>query len=87
MHCLPGSGRVGIGVARALGNHPRRNRTRRRIREALRIVWNDQWAQYDTVLIARASADQVTLSQWIQVLPRLMETVQSSRSDGPSASS
>lgn len=74
-------------MAKALGNHPRRNRTRRRIREALRAVWNDQWAQCDTVVIARASADQVTLSQWIQVLPRLMETALSSRPDEPSASS
>ncbi|MCX7799086.1 MAG: ribonuclease P protein component [Fimbriimonadales bacterium] len=35
VRCLPGTGRVGLAVSRAVGSTPRRNRARRRFREAL----------------------------------------------------
>lgn len=37
VRCLPGCGLVGVAVSRSLGSQPRRNRARRRLREALRL--------------------------------------------------
>jgi len=37
VRCLPGRGLVGLAVSRSLGSQPRRNRARRRLREALRL--------------------------------------------------
>lgn len=37
LSALPGTGLLGIGTSKKIGNKPRRNRTKRRFREAVRL--------------------------------------------------
>ncbi len=52
--------RVGITVARRVGNAVTRNRVRRRIREAVRLQYGRLSSGYDLVFVARAPSAQAT---------------------------
>jgi ribonuclease P protein component len=58
---LPGSGKVGIAVAKAIGSTPARNRQRRRVREALRKAEKAVSKKLDYVVSARPAAATVSL--------------------------
>lgn len=52
MASLPGSGRVGIGAAKAIGNVPSRNRQKRRLKVAMEMAVQ-QSLQWDWVAVAK----------------------------------
>lgn len=54
MYLLPGAGLVGIATSRGIGSHARRNRIKRRIREAVRSL--SDHTQFDLVIAAKQSA-------------------------------
>ncbi len=51
---LDGTGFVGIATSRLIGNRPRRNRVRRRVREAVRIQ-AERLVRWDCVVIAKSA--------------------------------
>jgi len=61
-HC-----RLGMAVSRRVGNAVTRNRIRRRIREAFRVLQHDLPAGYDLVVIARSHepASLDLYKQWL----------------------
>ncbi|MDR7401064.1 MAG: ribonuclease P protein component [Armatimonadota bacterium] len=64
--------RVGIAVGRSAGGAVRRNRLRRRVREALRRLAGRMRSGYDVVVVARPPADRRPFPQLVSVLGRLL---------------
>ncbi|MGD8554481.1 MAG: ribonuclease P protein component [Anaerolineales bacterium] len=65
--------RFGITAGRAVGGAVGRNRTKRRLREALRKYWPDVVPGWDAVLIARPPAAEAAWSQLLQAIGKLLE--------------
>ncbi|MBX3112715.1 MAG: ribonuclease P protein component [Fimbriimonadaceae bacterium] len=56
INLLPGSGLVGVATSRSIGCHARRNRNRRRVREAVRLTTSQDPA-FDMALVAKSTVD------------------------------
>ncbi|RYG48875.1 ribonuclease P protein component [bacterium] len=54
---LPGTGLLGIATSRKIGSKPRRNRAKRRVKEAARL--NGKLPQWDLVLVVSQDAVDV----------------------------
>lgn len=67
--------RLGITASRRVGNAVQRNRARRLIREAFRVVFAELPAQLDIVVIVRRPLGERklgdVLSEWQRALPRI----------------
>lgn len=72
---LPGSGLAGIGIARAIGCHARRNRQRRRLREALRTLHISELSKFDTVVIGNEPATGLKLPELAASLGELIQVL------------
>ncbi|MBL8060162.1 MAG: ribonuclease P protein component [Chthonomonas sp.] len=70
VHALPGEGRVGFTTSRSIGNRPRRNRVKRRLREALPEV-----NQLDIVVLGQRNADQAPFEEIRGELKKHMEAL------------
>lgn len=62
LSALPGEGAVGVGTSKKIGCHARRNRVKRRIREAARSL-HSRLEEWDSVVIAKASAAEAGLEE------------------------
>jgi len=60
--------RIGVSASQALGNAVKRNRAKRRMREALRIHFGSLPPGWDLILVARPGLDRIA---W----PELLEAV------------
>lgn len=63
MCLLEGTGLVGIGTSRSIGSTPRRNRLKRRAREALRKTEHWPLTRWDCVLILQKPAEQLAFDE------------------------
>ena len=77
--------RLGLTVGTKLGGAVRRNRIRRRIKEAYRLVEDKLPSGYDIVLVARSRAENVPLDQIKSEIVRLFNKLaaQGSHSSKP----
>lgn len=64
--------RVGITVSSRIGKAVVRNRTRRRIREALRARWSDLRAGRDLLVVARPPIARAT---WPQIVTAVQDVL------------
>lgn len=66
-HCriasLSGTGRLGFATPKKLGTVPRRNRVKRRLREAVRISQGRLSLTWDCIFIAAASAESTDFEE------------------------
>jgi ribonuclease P protein component len=70
LSALPGQGKVGIATSKKIGSNPRRNRIKRRFREALRkLDLADQ--NLDHVLVVLPSAEDATAEEIRQDLVKV----------------
>ena len=74
IYALPndrGAARLGLSVSRAVGTAPRRNRIKRLIREAFRLMQHDFPRGYDWIIVARPHAP-LMLAEYQKILSALM---------------
>jgi ribonuclease P protein component len=65
------SPRLGFSVSRKVGTAPRRNRIKRLIREAFRLMQHDFPRAYDLVIVVRPH-DPLILAQYQRILSAMM---------------
>lgn len=70
VHALGGSGFFGVATSRQLGCRARRNRFRRRLREA-GLATLELWSGLDLVVVAKASCEGVGLGDLVLELGEL----------------
>jgi ribonuclease P protein component len=81
MMVLPGTGRFGVATARAIGNTPRRNAVKRRIREAWRLT-DGRPPAWDVVLSAKARAAEASLKELQDEVAKLLDEARARWGDG-----
>jgi ribonuclease P protein component len=69
----PGSGRVGVSTPKSVGCHARRNRLKRRGREAVRKSMALLRPDLDHILAMQASADQAVFAELCQDVADLLQ--------------
>ena len=74
----PGSGRTGFVVSRQIRGAVRRNRARRRLREAYRTLGSRQAIGIDVVFVARAGALQAAIADLQADMQQALERVRRS---------
>lgn len=62
LYSLPGTGLLGVATARSIGNRPKRNRAKRRAKEAFRLVANRP-DFLDFVLVVKGQAVPIAFEQ------------------------
>ena len=67
-----GPARIGVTAARGLGGSVSRNRAKRRVREALRMVRDDVRPGSDVVLVASTAATQVDFQDMVDSVRRAL---------------
>ena len=73
--CLPnaeGFSRVGFTVSRRIGKAVQRNRARRRLSEAVRLLWDLMQPGWDLVWVARPGMDRAAFSDLQSACARLI---------------
>jgi ribonuclease P protein component len=65
------SPRLGLSVSRRVGTAPRRNRIKRMLREAFRLMQHDFPRAYDVVIVVRAH-EPLILAEYQRMLTALM---------------
>ena len=73
-YALPTTGkspRLGLSVSRRVGTAPRRNRIKRRLREAFRLMQHDFPRAYDVVIVVRPH-EPLILAEYQRMLTALM---------------
>jgi ribonuclease P protein component len=65
------SPRLGLSVSRRVGTAPRRNRIKRMLREAFRLMQHDFPRAYDIVIVVRAH-EPLILAEYQRILTALM---------------
>ncbi len=73
---LDAPSRVGVAAGKKLGGAVTRNRFKRKLREAVRLVYPNIQSGIDLILIARAPMAEATAAQ---ILAALIETLQRAR--------
>lgn len=68
--------RCGVTVSKRLGKAVRRNRARRRISEAVRLMWDLVAPGWDLVWVARPAANEATFSQLQEACVQLLRRAQ-----------
>jgi ribonuclease P protein component len=79
IHALPGSGLVGIATQRKIGNTPRRNRQRRRTREALVGI---ETGGLDIAVTVKPEAREQSIDELREELRRLVAELRKRWADG-----
>lgn len=69
---FPGSGLVGIATAKKIGDRPARNRAKRRVREAVRLLSDPHDLRLDYVVVVSPAAANAPFSQIQEELARLV---------------
>jgi ribonuclease P protein component len=77
-----GSSRVGFAAGKKLGKAVARNRFKRRIREAVRLLWWRIKPGYLLIVIARQGANQMAFSELQTKITELLEKAGLLRSEG-----
>jgi ribonuclease P protein component len=72
---IKGHGRVGIATSKSLGNKPRRNRQKRRTLEVYRQTHNDQFQQFDWVIVAKPGIRNASIENLKSELETLMNNL------------
>jgi ribonuclease P protein component len=72
---LPGTGHVGVTTSKSIGSRARRNRTKRRIREAARIH-GDRLATKDSIVLGRNSAEKAPFEDVARNLGELIDELE-----------
>lgn len=75
MYVLSGTGAVGVTTARKIGNRARRNRVRRRVREVARLN-HTKFSNWDSVIVAKASADHAEFEAICNDLAQLIDELE-----------
>ncbi|MFM9872605.1 MAG: ribonuclease P protein component [Fimbriimonadaceae bacterium] len=75
MYVLSGSGAIGVTTSRKIGCRARRNRVRRRVREIARIQ-ESRLAKWDSVIVAKASADHAKFETVCNDLGQLIDELE-----------
>lgn len=69
---LPGEGRFGFATPSKLGNTPRRNRLKRRFREAVRMHGTMHDPRFDCIVSANLAADAATFESICREIAELL---------------
>lgn len=75
---MPGTGLVGIATSRDIGKAARRNRQRRRVREALRGLLKPD-RTFDLIVSVPDTAYELTPTELTEVLQKLVSSVESEK--------
>ena len=81
---LPGTGLVGVATTKRIGCHARRNRQKRRAREAVNATGLG-FVDLDMAVLVRETADKTSFDELTEELKRLLEETRQ-RWDGSSGS-
>jgi ribonuclease P protein component len=68
----PGPARIGVTAMRGLGGSVSRNRAKRRVREAVRVVRDEVRPGSDVVLVASAAATRVDFQDMVDSVRRAL---------------
>ncbi len=68
--------RCGVTASKRLGKAVQRNRARRRINEAVRLMWDLVLPGWDLVWVARPAANEATFSQLQEACVQLLRRAQ-----------
>lgn len=71
----PGRTRVGFAISRRLGGGVKRNRGRRRLREAYRLVRGDALAGVEVMFIGRSGVADVPFDRLLNDMRRVVEAI------------
>lgn len=86
--CLPSDlsvSRCGFTVSKRIGNAVVRNRVRRRMREAVRLIWDLVLPGYDLVWVARSNINCAEFSELQSACARLLRRARLLANDGQTA--
>lgn len=86
--CLPNEesvSRSGFTVSKRIGNAVQRNRARRRMREAVRLMWGLVLPGYDLVWVARSGINRADFAELQNACARLLRRARLLVNDGQTA--
>lgn len=75
LYVLTGTGLIGVTTSKSMGCRARRNRTKRRVREIARLQFS-RFQKFDTVIVARNSAEKAPFAELECNLGELMDELE-----------